>query len=454
MRIERKIHLYSSVLFAVLLVVINLSIYFMFSRLSLNSQFERAESEALTIAQGMRDAPVTIPTEDLLRAFVPFDGMLRVVKPSEKNEYPPVTSSSQSILSERTVTYFTEKKIEEFEYRNHSYVLVSIPVIWRDGEVVNIQLTVSLLETEENLRILAIVLIAVTIIALISVFLSARFLSRLITRPITTMTRTMKEIRENGEFKRLELGGSSKDELMEMGQTFNLMIDLLEDNFEKQKTFVSNASHELRTPLTVIESYASLLKRKGLERPDIFIESIEAIHSEAIRMKEMTDQFLLLARNNAQWNVTMKRIDIAELALNSAKVYQDAYRRDVYVEVVDTVHGYTDENLLKQLLFIFLDNARKYSDEPITVNVGSTGKTGWICVVDRGIGITSDELPKVFDRFYRVDQSRSRKNGGSGLGLSLAKEIAEVLDLRINLDSIEGRGTTATILFKDGPKTL
>lgn len=450
MRLSNKIHLYSSVLFAALFIIINLSVYILFYRISLNSQMDQIEAEAITIAEGMRKSAHQIPTEDLLRAYVPLEGMLRVVTPSETG-FSPVTSPSESALTQRSVHFFPEKNIEVIEHINHRYVLVSLPVIWMDGEVVNIQVTQSLRETEENLRVLRNVLIAVTGMALIPVVISSRVLSRLITQPITSMTATMREIRRSGRFKRLQLGQSSNDELVEMGRTFNDMIDLLETIFDKQEQFVSNASHELKTPLTVIESYASLLKRKGLERPDLFAESIDAIHSEAIRMKEMTEQLLLLARNNAQWNVNWTHVDLVTIAEDSAKAFHSAYRRDVHVEAEQNATGYADVHLLKQLLFIFLDNARKYSDEPITLHVGTTGGQSWIRIADRGIGIPQRDLSKVFDRFYRVDQARSRQRGGSGLGLSLAKEIADAIGARIELDSLESVGTTAVIILRKAP---
>ena len=114
----------------------------------------------------------------------------------------------------------------------------------------------------------------VTLIALIPVLISSRFLSNFITNPVTSMIKTMTEIRQSGRFKTLKVEGSSKDELFQMGLTFNHMIELLEINFEKQQQFVSNASHELKTPLTIIESYASLLKRRGLNEPQ-FIRRID-----------------------------------------------------------------------------------------------------------------------------------------------------------------------------------
>jgi signal transduction histidine kinase len=301
--------------------------------------------------------------------------------------------------------------------------------------------------TEEMLAVLRIVLIAVTIIAMIPVLISSTILSNFIARPIRSMIDTMKEIQTSGQFKRLILEEKSKDELVEMGKTFNHMIDLLQANFEKQEQFVSNASHELKTPLTVIESYASLLKRKGLERPDLFDESIEAIHSEAIRMREMTEQMLLLAKHQEKWNIEKENVNLTDIMAELAKVYKNAYNRTVEIYSGDAIEAVTDVQKLKQLLFIFLDNARKYSDELISVYIGQTSNEAYIRIEDRGDGIPKAELPKVFDRFYRVDKARNRKQGGSGLGLSVAKEIADAIDVRIEMDSLEGRGTIVTLLF-------
>ncbi|MFD2875173.1 histidine kinase dimerization/phospho-acceptor domain-containing protein [Paenibacillus rhizoplanae] len=131
----------------------------------------------------------------------------------------------------------------------------------------------------------------------------------------------MREIQRSGKFRRLPLEAHSKDELVEMGHTFNEMIGLLESNYVKQEKFVSDASHELRTPLTVIESYASLLKRRGRDHPELFDESVEAIHSEAVRMKEMTEQLLLLAKHPEQWDLELKVMDLEALARSSAKAF-------------------------------------------------------------------------------------------------------------------------------------
>ncbi|UQZ34903.1 two-component sensor histidine kinase [Paenibacillus sp. PK3_47] len=449
MKLRSKIYLYSSVLFAVLLVIMNLAIYYIFSTLSVDNQLDRADAEAAKIAADMRRAGSEVSAPELLRAYVPIEGMLRLYA-GDGSGPAPVTSAAEGELSTLKPVFYNEKHSEIIRVDGRSYAFISIPVIWVDGSVMNVQMTQSLESTMDTLGVLRLVLAGTTVFALLPLLLSSRVLSGLIMRPIVQMTATMREIKQSGKFRRLTLDETSKDELVEMGQTFNEMIALLESNYVKQEKFVSDASHELRTPLTVIESYASLLKRRGLAHPELFTESVEAIHSEAIRMKELTEQLLLLAKHHEHWNLSMKVIDLEELVRDSAKVFRNAYGREVTVKVKGEVKGYSDEAKLRQLLFIFLDNARKYSDDDIYVSLEASGQERLITVVDRGIGIPRDELPKIFDRFYRVDESRGRKQGGAGLGLSLAAEIAAAIGARLSMDSVEGAGTSVSITIAAG----
>ncbi|MCK1981308.1 MULTISPECIES: sensor histidine kinase [Peribacillus] len=446
MRLRKKINLYTAVLFIFLLLLMNVSIYFVFSNLMMVNELNRAKAETEKIAFDVSENVNNISPNDLLRSYLPIDGMIGIVKEGQRKG-TAVTSNSEKQLSNRNSSFYPGEKSTIITYHQNKYVFVSNPIIWGDGSVVNLQITKSISATEEMLAVLRIVLITVTIIAMIPVLISSTILSNFIARPIRSMIVTMKEIQTSGQFKRLSLEEKAKDELVEMGKTFNHMIDLLQANFEKQEQFVSNASHELKTPLTVIESYASLLKRKGLERPELFDESIEAIHSEAIRMREMTEQMLLLAKHQEKWNIEKENVNLTDIMADLAKVYKNAYNRTVEIYSGDAIEAVTDVQKLKQLLFIFLDNARKYSDEPISVYIGQTSREAYIRIEDRGSGIPKAELPKVFDRFYRVDEARSRKQGGSGLGLSVAKEIADAIDVRIEMDSLEGRGTNVTLLF-------
>ncbi|MEW9050208.1 MAG: HAMP domain-containing sensor histidine kinase [Neobacillus sp.] len=450
MKLKNKINLYTAFLFAILLIVMNLSIYYSFSKLILNSELNTAKKEMIQITKDIGKSLGAVPDAVLLRAYVPLNGMIQIVT-EDNTSLSTVTSPDEQQLIKKKTVFYVKDLSQTISYNQRLYTFISAPIIIQDGFVANLQITKSLEPARDILITLRWVLIIVTLITLIPVLISSKVLSKLITKPVSTMIKTMTDIRQSGQFKRLELDGNSKDELFQMGETFNHMMELIEVNFEKQKQFVSNASHELRTPLTIIESYSSLLKRRGLKEPELFAESIDAIHSEAIRMQELTEQLLLLAQNHEQWNIEISKLNLTDWLIQIVTTFETAYNRRVELvqDLTKPMFIRTDEKKLRQLLFIFLDNARKYSQSSITISTGLTNDSTFIKIMDNGIGIREEELPKVFDRFYRVDKARSRKLGGTGLGLSIAKEIAAAMGINLQLESQEGIGTTATLYIKN-----
>lgn len=455
MKLGSKIHLYSSVLFAVLLLAANATVYTVFSKMMMNREMDQLQAETEQAAEALRAASGSIAINELLRAYVPLNGMLGWVK-NGGGSGVIVTSGSETELSRQKEAFYSERRKEQVTVNGSRYGFVSIPVIASDGAVANVQATSSLEELMELLHILRLVLISVSIAVLVPVAISSGVLGKVLMRPITDMTGTMRRIIRSGEFVQLKNKGKSRDELAAMGETFNEMIALLEDSFVRQEQFVSNASHELKTPLTIIESYSSLLKRRGGERPELLQESIEAIHSEAVRMKTMTEQLLLLATSRREWKANLEVLELLPFARQAAAVFSNVYGRDVVVEATqdERCEGIADRDMLKQVLFILLDNARKYSQGPITLEVGELRGESFLSVKDKGIGIPAEELPKVFQRFYRVDKARGRdggQEGGAGLGLSLGKVLADAFGAKLVLESELGAGTTATIILaQDG----
>ncbi|WP_071393759.1 sensor histidine kinase [Bacillus tuaregi] len=444
MRLRQKIIFSTTFLFIGLFILINFSIYFVFSYLILEGEKEQAAAETEKIVDGISESIGEIKTDKLLRAYVPINGMIQIVS-SEQKPLSQVTSPSEKSLSSRDVHYYETEVKEKLTYKDQTYLFHSIPTIGADGKIVNLQMMKNIQSAMDDLAILRIVLLSVTIIAMIPLIISSRVLSNVITKPITSLIDTMTEIRKKGGFKRIQLESRSKDELYDMGETFNHMMDLLEANFEKQEQFIANASHELRTPLTIIESYASLVKRRGQAEPEIFHESIDAIHSEAVRMKEMVEQLLLLAKHNEEWNIQLEMIDLGEHVSQTINTFQSAYQREIQFQQKPNITALADTQKLKQLTYIILDNAKKYSEDAIRVEVGQKDGIPFIQIADRGVGIPKEDLNKVFDRFFRVDKARSRKMGGTGLGLSLAKEIAAAMNAHLSIESVEGIGTTVNI---------
>lgn len=444
MKLKNKINLYTSVLFIGLLIFMNITIYLLFKNLMVASEISATEQEFDNITAGVISSLGTVATDNLLRAYVPIDGKIQLVASDGKNLAMSVSPSEEKLSKQETAFYDKEVTKEITLDENH-YYFYSLPVVWTDGSIANLQVTKSIETAYDQSETLRFILFAVTFVATIPIIVSSQLLGKLIMDPITALTKTMKEITKSGQFKRIPMNQQTKDELEQMGKSFNHMIDLLETNFTKQEQFVSNASHELRTPLTVIESYASLLKRRGIDKPEIFHEAVDAIHAEAVRMREMTEQLLLLAKPNEQWNLDFRSLSLTLITEATTKSFEQAYGREIALNVTEEVVVISDEQKLKQLLYIILENAVKYSEEIITVTIGKQNKEGFIRVSDKGIGIPEEDLPKIFDRFYRVDQARSRKYGGTGLGLSLAKEIANAIHAKIEVESSLGAGTNVTI---------
>lgn len=164
-------------------------------------------------------------------------------------------------------------------------------------------------------------------------------------------------------------------------------------------------------------------------------------------MRELTQQLLLLARHSEKANMHMTEVDLKVVTADAVQNYRSSYHREINFSGKTAIIQ-TDADKVKQLLYILLDNARKYSSDVIDVKIETEG-TPAIAVIDRGIGIPEKDTERVFERFYRVDESRTRSSGGYGLGLSLAKDITEALGAGITIESTYGQGTEVRLIFPE-----
>jgi signal transduction histidine kinase len=251
-------------------------------------------------------------------------------------------------------------------------------------------------------------------------------MSKKLLLPVKKMTDAVKNISLQNMNTRLNISGS-KDELKDLAITFNEMLDRLQDSYEIQNRFVSDASHELRTPIAVIQGYANLLDRWGKEDKAVLDESVTAIKSEAENMKNLIEQLLFLARSDKNTQkIEMSEFQVQEIideVIKETKMIDSTH--NIINEKNEQLKIVADKNLLKQALRIFIDNSIKYTPEGgnIKLNSYSKGRSLVIEIDDTGIGISKEDLPHIFDRFYRADKSRTKESGGTGLGLSIAKWI-------------------------------
>jgi signal transduction histidine kinase len=241
-------------------------------------------------------------------------------------------------------------------------------------------------------------------------------------------------------------------ELRGIETALNGLLDRIRASYKQQSQFVSDASHELRTPIAVIQGYVNMLDRWGKEDAEILDESILAIKNEANHMQKLVEQLLFLARGDSN----RQTLDMKENSLNGIirEVYEESVMIDtshVYkYEENDTVQIYCDTDMLKQSARILIDNAAKYTKEgeEIIIRTG-IWKDGspYYQIQDNGIGMASDDVAHVFDRFYRADSVRNSKTGGTGLGLSIAKWIVDKHQGYYDIVSREGLGTRFSVIF-------
>jgi len=227
--------------------------------------------------------------------------------------------------------------------------------------------------------------------------------------------------------RRIDLEGT-QDELQGLATAINSLLDRINESYRLQARFVSDASHELRTPIAAIQGYVNLLDRWGKNDPEALQESIDALKEEAANMKELVEKLLFLARGD---NLTMQiHLENFDLAILAETLFKET-------EMIDGGHEFSlaaepalvraDQGLVKQACRILLDNAIKYTPAggSIRLMVSCADGKARFTVQDSGVGIPPDDLPHIFDRFYRAENSRARATGGTGLGLSIAKWIAE-----------------------------
>src|SRR5690625_2982443 len=447
MKLKAKINVYTVGMFILLLILLNFMIFFSFNRLVNDNEIDRAYAETLKKEKGINESEETIKIQDLLRAYLPVDGMFKTVNIDGKT-MTTITDPDMQHVRNMPTQFYPEERNDIIKIDGISYVFISVPIITKEGDIANLQMVESLESTMSVLNTLKLILIVVSIIATILVFISSQILSNIISKPILSMLKTMGEIQKSGKHKQIQLQKRSKDELYQMGETFNAMIEQLEKNYENKEQFIMNASNELKTQINVIESYSNVLKRRGMEETELFEESIEAIHSEAIRMRELTQQLLLLTKNDAIWKMKMESISMMGMLNEVIRYFHSAFQCEIELLIRENIDVFVDQQKFTQLLYIFIENACKYSEGTVQIEVGQyNDEKGWLTISDDGIGIPTEDLDKVFDRFYRVDKARARKTGGFGLGLSLAKEIAGVMDIEIKMSSEEGKGTKVKLIF-------
>jgi heavy metal sensor kinase len=334
---------------------------------------------------------------------------------------------------------------ENLTVQNVPVRFVSSRIVVR-GEAYTVQVAAPLPEFYEALERFTLILSFAVPALLLAATLGGYWISTRALKPVEEIRAQAESISIRNLNERLSLPNSG-DELQRLSETLNAMLARLNDSVQRMSQFTADASHELRAPVSLIRTTAELALQNGRERAELLAD-MRQILAEAERTGKLIDSLLLLARADSgddglhkeltDWPLSVR--EAVQLASATAQSKHQRIDLDLPSESVPVMG---DAEALRRLAFVLIDNALKYSPEGSAVRVGIEREAAEavLTVSDSGIGIASGDVPFIFDRFWRADKVRSRGDGGAGLGLSIAKWIADRHNGTFRVNSQPGEGT-------------
>jgi len=333
-------------------------------------------------------------------------------------------------------TYLNKKPIRQ----------IQVPLIDNDKIIGHLIVAMSLDDVRMILSNVKNILYIAFPLILIVLFFIARIIAGRSIKPVTTIIDTSSKITKDNLKSRIELP-TYKDELFILSKTINDLLDRIEEAVEREKQFTSDASHELRTPLAVIKGTLEVLIRKPREKQE-YEEKINYCISEVDRLNSLVDELLLLARfENQIRSNKIEKVYLNELILESLSRYSEKiqsnslkiatnFKNDFYIQ--------SDYYLVSIIISNLISNAVKYCriNGKISIELNQINNLTQVQISDDGIGIPKENLKKVFNSFYRSDNSKKTEIKGTGLGLSIVKRLCDLLKIEVQILSQENKGTS------------
>ncbi len=333
-------------------------------------------------------------------------------------------------------TYLNKKPIRQ----------IQVPLIDNDKIIGHLIVAMSLDDVRMILSNVKNILYIAFPLILIVLFFIARIIAGRSIKPVTTIIDTSSKITKDNLKSRIELP-TYKDELFILSKTINDLLDRMEEAVEREKQFTSDASHELRTPLAVIKGTLEVLIRKPREKQE-YEEKINYCISEVDRLNSLVDELLLLARfENQIRSNKIEKVYLNELILESLSRYSEKiqsnslkiatnFKNDFYIQ--------SDYYLVSIIISNLISNAVKYCriNGKISIELNQINNLTQVQISDDGIGIPKENLKKVFNSFYRSDNSKKTEIKGTGLGLSIVKRLCDLLKIEVQILSQENKGTS------------
>jgi len=443
--VRSRLTAWYAVSFGVLLLMFSIAVY-LFVRSSLESQLARQiANDYELVANTIRTAPdelMEIETHQSVPIFyIEEDGWPIHISHgwflNELDQTPAVENVPKSIS-------WTTRKDEHFEVRRGSFQFnghhFSVGVA-RDTEELHLSLS----------RLALTIGIAFPLALALSLIGGWIFATRVL-KPVAAITQKAREITAERLDERLPVNDVD-DEFGQLAAVFNSTLARLQDAFERLRRFTSDASHELRTPLAVIRSVGELSLKQDRE-PASYRESIGSILEEVDRLSRLLDALLVLTRADSSNSALQPGpIDLSAMADRAAidlNALAEEKSQSLETQLDRKVYAWADETTVRQALLNLISNAIRYTPEHgqirLRVEREADGRAR-IAVVDNGPGIAPEHQSRIFDRFYRIDQSRNAATGGAGLGLAIARWAVELNHGEISLQSSPGKGSCFAIVL-------
>ncbi|WP_258377756.1 sensor histidine kinase [Paenibacillus illinoisensis] len=342
-----------------------------------------------------------------------------------------------------------QKVEKEFTFNNKLYLLHGIPVT-TIPTVKGIYVISSLENMKESIQTIRNLLFIAGIGSLLLAMGCIFFLSKRLSNPLLKIEKATRQIAK-GELN-LKIPVETKDEIGSLSQAINDLARELKQYRDNRSEFFANVSHELRTPITYLEGYADILAKDLVENEEEKKKYLQIISEEAQRLNVIiNDLFELSKMEEGKIDLKLMSVEPTSIIQRSIdKVQLKAQEKDLTIQskLSPVPHIFVDPNRLEQIILNLLDNAIRYTADG-NIQVSLTSEVGGVAIniSDSGPGISAEELPFIFERFYRVEKSRSREYGGTGLGLSIVQSLVLQQGGTINVESKIGVGTSFKIFF-------
>ena len=467
-----RLTLWYTGLLALFLVLLSLITYFIFWRSTLqrtdSNLAELSEAFLSTVQAEMLDshgpdAPRLAVQEAIVEhhyrdhvfaVFDPSGGMLTSSQdlPNQGSPLNLFSSASFRELRERAASpdrYFGNVKGGRSGYRG---VARKFPL---KGQLCTLVILQSLHPQNEMLEEVRATFAWVIPIAILLASVGGYFLARKSLAPVVAMSSQAGRISAKNLHERLPIQ-NAKDELGRLAASFNELLERVDQSFERQRRFMSDASHELRTPAAILRGESEVALSRAERPAEEYRESLAVLHAEAQRLTQIVEDLFTLTRADAgQYPLSPHEFYLDELVADcthAARSLASAKQISLTCEVPEELPIRADEALLRRMILNLLDNAIKYTPAGgrVTVSCGRSGVEYALSVTDSGEGIPAELQQRVFERFFRVDKARTRSEhdgGGAGLGLSIARWIAEAHHGRLILARSDSSGSTFSALL-------